>query len=335
MKRTTLISEMLKFHFGSKIFCSDGEDGILTQVVFDPATRRMTHIGVKQGRFFGKTVHLPFDHVVSATGEGVTLRVKRADLAAKSEEPVGADGAALAAKSIVENADSSAKGSLMLIAVHPENGELAYIVAHGLRSGQDTLLREEFITALAGDRVTVSIPEEKLNALPSYRSDSVLRQEVDSILFDLTPLHIDLKAITVRVLDSVLYLDGNISSALRSDIVQDQVLGVGGLMEIRNRLVADDTLAAEVALAMSQDARTRDLPIGVYPRLGVVRLSGAVHTGQQKAAAEEIAKKIPGVRSVFNDLVIDPKADLLNVMSPAEGGETKDLVPGKYVRHTQ
>jgi len=332
MKRTTFISEMLKFHFGSKIFCSDGEDGILTQVVFDPAKRRMTYIGVKQGRLFGKTVHLPFDHVVSATGEGVTLRVKRADLAAKSEEPVGA---ALAAKSIVENAASSAKGSLMLIAVHPDNGELAYIVAHGLRPGQDTLLREEFITALAGDRVTVSIPEEKLNALPSYRSDSVLRQEVDSILFDLTPLHIDLKAVTVRVLDSVLYLDGNISSALRSDIVQDQVLGVGGLMEIRNRLVADDTLAAEVALAMSQDPRTRDLPIGVYPRLGVVRLSGAVHTGQQKAAAEEIAKKIPGVRSVINDLVIDPKADLLNVMSPAEGGETKDLVPGKYVRHTQ
>ncbi len=332
MNRTTLISEMLKFHFGSKIFCSDGEDGVLAHVVFDPATLRMTHIGVKQGRLFGKTVHLSFDHVVSASGEGVTLRVKRADLVAKGEEAVGA---VLAVKSVVENAASSAKGSLMLIAVHPENGELSYIVAHGLRPGRDTLLREEFITALASDLITVSIPEDRLNALPSYRSDSVLQQEVDSILFDLTPLHVDLKAITVRVLDSVLYLDGNISSALRSDIVQDQVLGVEGLMEIRNRLVADDTLAAEVALALGQDARTRDLPIGVYPRLGVVRLSGAVHTSQQKAAAGEIAKKIPGVRSVVNDLVIDPKADLLSVMSPAEGGETKDIVPGKYVRHTQ
>ena len=48
MNKTILISEMLKFHFGSKIFCSDGEGGVLVQVIFDPATRSMTHMGVKQ-----------------------------------------------------------------------------------------------------------------------------------------------------------------------------------------------------------------------------------------------------------------------------------------------
>ncbi len=333
MKKTTLISEMHKFHFGSKILGSDGEDGMLAYVVFDPATSCMTHIGVKQGRLFGKTVSLPFDNVVSATGEGVTMNVKRADLvAAKSEQP---GGAILSGKSTVENTGSTAKGSLMLVAVHPENGEMAYIVAHDLHAGRDTLLREDYITALGHDRVTVSIPEDKLSALPAYRSDSVLQQEVESILFDLTPLHIDLKAISVRVLDSVLYLDGNISSALRSDIVQDQVLGVEGLVEIKNNLVADDTLAADLAMALGQDARTRELPIGVYPRLGAVRLSGAVHNSQQKAAAGEIAKNFPGVRSVVNNLLVDPKADMLKVMSAPEGGETTDLVPGKYVRHTQ
>ena len=121
----------------------------------------------------------------------------------------------------------------MLIAVHPEHGELAYIVAHDLRPGQDTLLHESYVTSVAADKVTVSIPDDKLNALLPYRSDRELQQEVESILYDLTPLHIDLKAINIRVLDSVLYLDGNISSTLRSDIVQDQVLGVEGLMEIR------------------------------------------------------------------------------------------------------
>jgi len=54
MIKTTLISEMLKFHFGRKIFCADGEDGVLVHVIFDPATRRMTHIGVKQGRLLEK-----------------------------------------------------------------------------------------------------------------------------------------------------------------------------------------------------------------------------------------------------------------------------------------
>jgi len=333
MNKTMLISEMLKFHFGNKIFCSDGDGGVLAQVLFDPATHSMAYIGVKQGRLFGKNVYLPFDSLLSATGEGITLRVKRSDLDTATSQVPGY--ATLTSKSVVENTKSAAKGSLLLVAVHPTTGELAYIVAHDLRSGQDTLLQETYITKLETGRIIVSIDEGGLRALPSYRPDRVLQQEVEAALFDFTPLHIDLKAITARVIDSVLYLDGNISSTLRSDVMLDRVSGVEGLVEIKNRVIADDTLAADLALALGQDAQTRDLPIGVYPRLGVVRLSGAVHNGQQKTAVGEIAKNFPGVRSVTNDLVVDPNATLLNVMSAPEGGESKDVIPGKYVRHTQ
>ena len=333
MSKTTLISEMQKFHFGSKVFFADGEDGILLHVIFDPATRRLTHISVKQGRFFGKIVHLPYGTVENATGDGVTLSINRDDVAAVSS--VNVEGALLDNKSVVENTASTARGTLMMVAVHPENGELAYLVIHHLRPGQNTLLPQKFVTDIGTGYVKVNIPDTILNELPPYRPDAVLQQEVEAILFDLTPLHVDLKGITVRVLDSVLYLDGNISSSLRGDIASDQVLGVPGLLEIKNNLVGDDRLAADLAMALGSDPRTRDLPIGVYPRLGVVRLSGAVHNTQQKASAEEIAKGFPGVRSVFNDLVVDPKADILHVMSPSEGGEAEDKIPGKYIRHTK
>ena len=332
MSKTTLISEMLKFQFGNKIVCTDGEDGTLSHVIFDPATRRMQYIGVKLGRFFGKTVHLPFGAVVDATGEGVTVSVKRAELAASNPE---VSGAYLDHKSLVERAGTSTRGTLRLVAVQPGNGELAYIVAHNLHPGRDILLRAEYVSGIAKDQITVSIADDAFNALPPYHSDAELQQEVESILFDVTPMHIDLKGITLHVLDGVLYLDGNISSTLRADIAQDQVYGVEGLLEIKNNLVADDTLAADVAMALGQNPRTRELPIGVYPRLGVVRLSGAVRNEQQKAAAEEITLTIPGVRSVINDLVVDPSADMLHVMSAPEGGEMKDIIPGKYVRHTQ
>ena len=333
MSKTTLISEMQKFHFGSKIFCSDGEDGILAHVIFDPPTRRLTHIGVKQSRLFGKAVHLPYSTVVDASRDGVTLGINRADVASAGSAAV--EGALLDSKSVVENAGATGSGTLMMVAAHPENGELAYLVVHHLRPGQDTLLRQNFITDVAAEHVRVNIPDTLLNELPPYRPDGVLQQEVEAILFDLTPLHVDLKGMTVRVLDSVLYLDGNISSSLRGDIASDQVSGVPGLLEIKNNLVGDDKLAADLAMALGIDPRTRDLPIGVYPRLGVVRLGGAVHNSQQKAAAGEIARNFPGVRSAINDLVVNPKADSLRVMSPAEGGEAEDKVPGKYIRHTK
>ncbi|MGI9057212.1 MAG: BON domain-containing protein [Ktedonobacteraceae bacterium] len=333
MSKLTAIAEMQKFLFGSKVFCSDGEDGILVHVIFDPTTRHMSHIGVKQGRFLGKTVNIPYENIVSASGEGIMLNLKRADVAAAHN--ASGEGAMLDSKSVVENAAVADKGTLLLVALQPESGMLAYLVAHHLRPGQDTFIHQEYVTQLATGQVKVNIPPEQLAALPPYRSDRELQQEVEAILFDIQPLHIDMKGMIIHVLDSVLYLDGNISSSLRSEMARDQVLGVPDLMEIRNSLIGDDTLAGNLAMALGRDPRTRDLPIGVYPRLGDVRLSGAVHNGQQKEAATEIAKSFAGVRSVFNDLVVNPKADSINVMSSSEGGEAEDLVPGKYVRHTK
>lgn len=332
MAKTTLISEMLKFHFGNKIVCTDGEDGNLAYAVVDPATRRMTAIGVKQGRIFGKTVHLPFDSVDNAASDGVWLRVSLADVAAASTQAV--EGAQLNDKSSVELSGSANRGTLPLVAVHPGSGELAYIVVRNLRAGQDTLIRAEYVTSLLTGLVKVTIPQTTLELLPPYRPDSVLQREVERALFSVTALHVDLKGITLRVLDSVLYIDGNISSKLRSDMVTDQALGVQGLLEIKNRLVADDILQGRLARALGDDPRTRDLPIGVYPRLGVVRLSGAVRNNGQKVAAEEIVRDSPGVRSVINGLVVDPDAALLHVMAPSEDGNPEDIIPGKWVRHT-
>ena len=333
MEKTTSIAEMQKFIFGSKVICSDGEDGTITHVALDPAARCITHVGVKQGRLFGKVVYVPFNTVTEASGDGVYLSITRDELASSGkEEP---SRVLLDSKSVVQHTESAAKGTLLLLAVRPENGELAYIVAHTLRHGQDTLLREEYIKKLDNGHIEVAISDAALQTLPPYRPDSELRSEVESILFDLTPLHVDFKGMSVRVLDGVLYLDGNISSALRGDIVRDQALGVQGLLEIKNRLVADDQLASELARKLAYDPQTRDLPVGVYPRLGVVRLSGAVHSAEQKGAAGDIARQYTGVRGVINDLVIDPNAEILRVMSSSEGGEAVDKVPGKYIRHTK
>jgi hypothetical protein len=110
---------MLKFQFGSKIICSDRE-GFLTPVVFDSATHKMTHIGMRPRRLFGNTVFLPFDTIVSATGEGLKMHASRAELAAGDTKV--ASGAILDEKSTVENAGSSGRGRLMLVAVHQKAG---------------------------------------------------------------------------------------------------------------------------------------------------------------------------------------------------------------------
>ncbi len=333
MQKPTTISGMHKFRLGAKIVCSDGEEGSLSSIGFDSVHRRLCAIGIHIGRLFGKTVYVPFACVVDATSSRVTLDMTSERLLEASREAPGA--AWLSSRCVVINAGTASRGTLMLVAVHPENGELAYVVAHRLRPGQDTLLREDVVTKIDVDQIMVSLPDALLQTLPPYRTDEELLADVEPVLFELTPLHVDLRGITLRVLDGVLYLDGNISSSLRGEIVEDQAVGIPGLLGVENRLVGDDLLASDVALALGRDPRTHDLPIGVYPRLGVVRLSGTVHNEQQRAVAEEIVKGFPGVRGVDNDLVVRPHSELLPVMAAAASGEAEDLVPGRYIRHTK
>jgi osmotically-inducible protein OsmY len=333
MIRSTFIPEMRKFRLGTKIVCSDGEEGFLSSIGFDGAHQRLFAIGIHIGRLFGKTVYVPFARVVDAKSDGIVLDVTSEQLLEASRQVP--DGVWLDSRNAVVNADTSARGTLMLVAVHPESAELAYIVAHHLRPGWDTLLRRDVIRKIEKDQITVSLPGVVLQTLPPYRTDEELQADVERILFELTPLHVDFRGIMVRVVDGVLYLDGNISSSLRGEVVEDQAVGIQGLLGVENRLVGDDVLASNVALVLGHDPRTHDLPIGVYPCLGVVRLSGAVHNELQKQVAEEITKSVPGVRAVNNDLVIMPDMDILNVMAPAAGGEAQDLVPGEYVRHTK
>lgn len=333
MEATTSISEMLKFAFGCKVFCSDGEAGTLTHVILDPSSRRLAAIGVKKGFLFGKTLYVPFEGIRSASGERVDLKLSSEEFAqASTNEPTGV---VMDSGSIVQNEGTSERGSLSLLAVEPDSGEVNYIVARGIRQGQSLMIRKEYIKQLENKHIATAVPESVFKALPRYRPDSELQKEVEQILFDLTPLHVDFKGMDVRVLDGVLYLDGNISSSLRGDIVRDQALGVEGLLEIKNRLVADDELASDLAAALAHDPRTADLPIGVYPRLGVVRLSGAVRNERQKNTAEVIARSFSGVRDVVNDLSVDPKTSALHVLTASVGSDGTEIVPGKYIRHTK
>jgi len=188
MDKMTSISEMQKFRFGCKVYCSDGEEGVLSHVCFAASTRCLSHVGVRVGLFFSKTVYLPFAAVVSASGEGITLKISRAELSSASQQ--APSEALLNSKSVIRNTITGAKGLLELVAVQPESGELAYLVAHNLRSGQDTLLRQEVLAKLETGLITIAISEAQLQAFPPYRSDQELLHDVEKILFDLAPLHV-------------------------------------------------------------------------------------------------------------------------------------------------
>jgi osmotically-inducible protein OsmY len=162
--------------------------------------------------------------------------------------------------------------------------------------------------------------------LVGYRSDAALQQDVYDALYAYPLLRIDLPGITLHVSAGVVWLRGHVSSASMRRLAADQLVEVAGITELQNELVADEELAAAVAMALARDARTTGQHIGVYPRLGVVQLCGNVRTRGAHVGATAVAATGPHVVRVENHLHLDPHGTVL----PDLAGVTNedDLVPG-------
>lgn len=66
--------------------------------------------------------------------------------------------------------------------------------------------------------------------------------------------------------------------------------------------VDDSAISAKVKTAFAQDPGVRAVDVKVDTHLGVVQLSGWADTAAEKARAEQLAKAVPGVKSVQNKI---------------------------------
>lgn len=74
------------------------------------------------------------------------------------------------------------------------------------------------------------------------------------------------------------------------------------------RQVDDAMLTARIKTRMTTDGRVSPTRVDVDTLNGNVTLSGETPTQEEKSAAEEIARNVEGVRSVSNQIVVNPAA---------------------------
>ena len=71
--------------------------------------------------------------------------------------------------------------------------------------------------------------------------------------------------------------------------------------------VDDKVISTQVKTKLMTDRAANTFSTGVGTQYGVVRLSGTVHTPEQKAEAGRIAARTAGVKGVQNDIVVVPR----------------------------
>jgi osmotically-inducible protein OsmY len=316
-------ANVYQVRFGTPVNASDGASGTVAHVMVDPAARAATHVGVKLGRWQGRTYNVPIAALASATGDGATLTITRDDLI-KSAPPIKAQLARLFHGTTVTS-EQKTLGRLKQISFTRSAGALHRMVV-GRGAGRDVYLAAASVQAFGEQRTTVRLPPAEMEGLTLYRDDADLKREAEAALFDYPRLRIDLAGIDLRAIDGEIWLLGHVSSELNSRLIVEQLRGLRDLAAIHNYLIADPDLAAAVAAALASDPRTRGQHIGVYPMLGQVRLGGAVDSPAAAEAAAQVARGVPGVTNVIAQVAIRPGLAGLPIFAGVSGIE--DTVPG-------
>jgi BON domain len=70
--------------------------------------------------------------------------------------------------------------------------------------------------------------------------------------------------------------------------------------------ITDDMIVDQVRVKLADDADVGGQRIDVDVHQGAVTLKGKVRSDKQKSKAEKLAKKVKGVTSVINQLVVSP-----------------------------
>lgn len=74
----------------------------------------------------------------------------------------------------------------------------------------------------------------------------------------------------------------------------------------QKKQLSDDAIVDQVRVKLANDADVGGLNITVDVHQGGVTLKGKVRTDKQRTKAEKVAKKVKGVTSVNNQLVVSP-----------------------------
>jgi len=68
----------------------------------------------------------------------------------------------------------------------------------------------------------------------------------------------------------------------------------------------DDEITDQVMVKLSVDPDVGGVKFDITVHQGAVTLKGKVRTDKQKVKAEKVAKKVKGVTSVVNELIVTP-----------------------------
>ncbi|MGQ9555303.1 MAG: BON domain-containing protein [Anaerolineae bacterium] len=201
-------------------------------------------------------------------------------------------------------------GTVDHVLLKPNTGEVTHLVMkQGALLARSIVVPVDMIRLVDETGIYVDAKRESLLELPTFslRADEALLSEVKHRL---SSLGAELRDAEVSVTRGLVRLSGSVPTMKAKRRAESMVRSIEGVVGVENALTADSAVAAEVTATLAKNPRTRLAAIEVACERGVVSLRGNVDTLEERRAAEEIARSVPGVLLVVNELLVQPDSEL-------------------------
>ncbi len=331
----TSSAEAWKFRLGADIWASDGTAGklVAVAVVADEQGQTLTYLGIRVRLFSRHHYFVPVEVVTGADAERVTLNIALAEIEKWSWMPSDS-GIVLSsstrmntidARDARERGDVAGKqlGRLVQITVDPVTHALrSLVVDRGWRG--EVLVPARAVTSVAAQQVTARLGISPDRLLP-YRPDEQLRQDIYDQLFDHAPLRLDLAAIEIRPLDGVVQCEGT-----------SLMTFCGAWPRIRSRASQECrsyTTTSWQTMTLPRGSRwpsrsTRERPgnTSASTHASARYVCAEVSDARRLRGASKVARAVPAMTRIMNELRIDPEANEIPVLAGITNCE--DMVPG-------
>ncbi len=154
------------------------------------------------------------------------------------------------------------------------------------------------------------------SAVTVFGSSSVDNKIVDSAKASYNYRTLLEDKVTVKAHDGAVTLTGTVADANLRDLASDTVSGLPGVLSVDNQILLDPEvkehsdawIAFKIRYLLLIHANVSTANTKVLVKDGIVTLTGTVENSAQKELTGEYAKDIDWVKSVNNQLIIQPSA---------------------------
>jgi uncharacterized protein YrrD len=290
-RRTPTMDSRIEIRPGTQVISGNDQVGRVQRLILRP-DGEVEGIIISGWIVLGHDVYVPIDGVESADPDAVRVSLSLADLSRLpplDSDPAhaGADdtpGPSVARAGFLRSAASGQAeaiaggwplragqrvvatdgdvGDLDVVLIDPRTDRATgFVVRKGRLVVRDVIVPIDWVQSVAHDRITLSVPRDRLESLPEYRpDDEVTRDVLDALWYRSRLGPADLQFVDVRTRDGIVELSGHTHTERTRKEIEEVARGVRGVIDVRNHLDTYEALEAAVREAQRAARQARDSP---------------------------------------------------------------------------